>query len=120
MTLSTAEHPSEGQRAAAISTEVVHRLGVYTGRGPTKSRAYINGDTVTVLLHDALTKSERHLVSEGHARTVLDTRSLFQEMMRVELVAFVEKTMGRKVTAFMSANNIDPDMAVETFVLEPA
>jgi uncharacterized protein YbcI len=105
--------------AAAISNAVVSVLGEYTGRGPTKARTYLNRDSVTVLLHDTLTKGERQLVSEGHAPIVLDTRSVFQEMMRNELVAAVENLTGRTVTAFMSANHIDPDMAVETFVLEP-
>ena len=118
-TLDGREPPTNGERAAAIATEVVHRLGVYTGRGPTKARAYIDRDTITVVLHDALTKGERRLVSGGHSPTVLQTRSLFQELMRNELVAFVEDLMGRKVTAFMSANHIDPDMAVETFVMAP-
>ncbi|MDQ3934202.1 MAG: DUF2294 domain-containing protein [Actinomycetota bacterium] len=110
---------TDGQLAAAISTSVVHLLGEYTGRGPTRARAYVNRDAITVLLHDTLTKGERQLVSDGHARAVLQTRSLFQESMRAELVASVEDLSGRTVVAFMSANHIDPDMAVETFVLEP-
>jgi hypothetical protein len=40
--------------------------------------------------------------------------------MREDLVKLVEDTLDRKVIAFMSANHIDPDMAVEVFVLEPA
>ena len=43
------EHPTDGQVAAAISTAVVHALGEYTGRGPTKARTYVNRDVITVL-----------------------------------------------------------------------
>jgi len=32
----------------------------------------------------------------------------------------VERHLGRKVIAFMSQNHIDPDLAVEVFVLESA
>jgi uncharacterized protein YbcI len=103
---------------AAIANSVVHVLGEYTGRGPTQARAYITGDVITVLLRDTLTKGERRLVSDGHAPMVLQTRSVFQQMMRTELVASVEDLTGRSVTAFMSTNHIDPDLAVETFVLE--
>jgi uncharacterized protein YbcI len=46
-------------------------------------------------------------------------RHRFQQAMREDLIAVVEKQMERKVVAFMSANHIDPDMAVEVFVLEP-
>jgi flavorubredoxin len=40
-------------------------------------------------------------------------------VMRDELVKAVEDTLDRKVIAFMSQNHIDPDLAVEVFVLEP-
>ena len=39
--------------------------------------------------------------------------------MRDDLVKVVEDAIDRKVIAFMSTNHIDPDMAVEVFVLEP-
>ena len=113
------EEATDGQLTAAISNAVVHVLGEYTGRGPTRARAHINRDTITVVLHDTLTKGERRLASDGHAPEVLQTRAIFQELMRAELVASVEDLTGRTVAAFMSANHIDPDMAVETFVLEP-
>ena len=113
------ERSTNGQLAAAISTSVVHALGEYSGRGPTKARTYVNRDVITVLLRDTLTKAERRLVSDGNAPTVLQTREIFQQMMREELVASVEDLTGRTVMAFMSANHIDPDIGVETFVLEP-
>jgi uncharacterized protein YbcI len=113
------EHPTNGQVGAAISTAVVHAFGEYTGRGPTKARTYVNRDVITVLLQDTLTKAERRLVSAGNAPAVLQTRAIFQQMMRKELVASVEELTGRTVVAFMSANHIDPDVGVETFVLEP-
>jgi uncharacterized protein YbcI len=110
---------TDGQLSAAIANSVVHVLGEHTGRGPTRARAYVHRDVITVVLHDTLTKGERRLVSGGHGRVVVQTRSVFQEMMRAELVASVEDLTGRNVVAFMSANHIDPDLAVETFVLEP-
>jgi hypothetical protein len=39
--------------------------------------------------------------------------------MRDDLIAIVERQLDRKVIAFMSQNHIDPDLAVEVFVLEP-
>ena len=113
------EGGTDGELTAAIANSVVHVLGEYTGRGPTRARAHVNRDTVTVVLHDTLTKGERRLVAGGHDAIVLHTRSVFQEMMRPELAASVEDLTGRTVAAFTSANHIDPDIAVETFVLEP-
>jgi hypothetical protein len=40
--------------------------------------------------------------------------------MRDDLIAIVERQLDRNVIAFMSQNHIDPDLAVEVFVLEPA
>ena len=97
----------------------MHALGEYTGRGPTKARTYVNRDVITVLLRDTLTKGERSLVEDGRGQLVLDMRKAYQETMRDDLVAAVEEVTGRKVIAFLSDNHIDPDIAVESFVLEP-
>jgi uncharacterized protein YbcI len=106
--------------AALISTAAVQLLREYTGRGPTKARTLINDDVVTILLADTLTKGERKLVEGGHGDRVLQVRHDFQNVMRDELVAIVEDSLERKVIAFMSQNHIDPDLAAELFVLEPA
>jgi uncharacterized protein YbcI len=106
-------------RPASISNHVVRVMSEYTGRGPTKARTSIDGDLVSVLLRDTLTKGERSLVADGRSQLVLDMRKAFQMTMRDDLVAGVEQIMGRKVVAFMSDNHIDPDVAAETFVLEP-
>jgi hypothetical protein len=39
--------------------------------------------------------------------------------MSAELTAAVEHFSGRRVLAFLSANHVDPDLAVESFVLVP-
>jgi uncharacterized protein YbcI len=79
----------------------------------------IRDNLVVVLLEDTLTKGERRLVAKGRDVRVLDYRAEFQEAMREDAIASIEKLTGRKVTAFMSANHIDPDLAAELFVLEP-
>ena len=101
-----------------ISTATVQLLHEYTGRGPTKAKTLINDDVVTVLLADTLTKGERKLVDSGRSDRVLQLRHDYQLTMRDDLVATVERQLDRKVIAFMSQNHIDPDLAVEVFVLE--
>ena len=118
MTDSPAELP-QGPRSAAISNMVVRFVSAYTGRGPTNARTHISEDLVTVVLKDTLTKGERSLVRDGREALVLDMRKAFQNTMREDLVAGVEAIIGRQVVAFMSDNHIDPDFAVESFVLEP-
>jgi uncharacterized protein YbcI len=112
-------HPS-GSVAAGISNAVVKILAEYTGRGPTRARTDINSNSVVVLMADTLTKGERVLVDNGQSELVLHTRKEFQNVMRDDLVDAVEGLMETKVIAFMSENHIDPDMAAEIFIIEPA
>ena len=108
-----------GSKAAAISNLTVRMLSLYTGRGPTKARTHFNDDLVYVVLADTLTKGEHTLVANGHSELVLATRKTFQDTMSAELVDGVEQILGRKVIAFLSTNHIDPDLAIETFILAP-
>lgn len=102
-----------------ISTSVVQMLRDATGRGPTKAKTTITENLVTILLADTLTPGERHLVDSGRADRVLELRHEFQLVMRDDLVGMVERQLDRKVAAFMSQNHINPDLAIEVFVLEP-
>ena len=104
---------------AEISDGAVRLLSEYTGRGPTRSRTTIHHEMVIVMIGDTLTKGERKLVESGKAERVLQLRHDFQLSMRDDLVGLVEGATERKVIAFMSQNHIDPDLAVEVFVLEP-
>ena len=119
MTSSPETRPT-GQMAAAISTDVVHILHTQTGRGPTRARTTIDGDLVVCVLEDTLTVGERTLVNAGQEQTVLDVRKHYQMAMRENLTATVETHTGRKVIAFMSDNHINPDTAIEAFILQPA
>jgi uncharacterized protein YbcI len=105
--------------AASISSAVVQLMREYTGRGPTKARTYIDEDLITVVLQDTLTMGERSLVRDGEADLVLTSRKAFQRTMSTQMIAAIERHSGRSVYAFLSDNHIDPDIAVETFVLAP-
>jgi uncharacterized protein YbcI len=102
-----------------ICDTAVRLLRDYTGRGPTKAKTMINGDSVLIVLGDTLTRGERQLAATGKAERVLQLRHDFQLVMRDELVEAVENALGRKVIAFMSQNHIDPDLAVEVLILQP-
>ena len=89
----------------------------YTGRGPTKARTTVAGNIIVVVLADTLIRAERSLVDNGEVGFVLDLRKKLQMAMRNDLVAAIEKETGREVVAFISDNHVDPDMAVEIFVM---
>ncbi len=106
-----------GSLSAAISNAVVGLLHDYTGRGPTHARTTIGPDTIVVTLRDCLTKAERTLAEHGQAVEVLAMRRAFQNTMRTELIAAVERLTSRRVEAFLSDNLHDPDVAVEVFLM---
>jgi uncharacterized protein YbcI len=112
------ERAPGGSVASAISNAIRQLVADYTGRGPTQARTSIRENLVVVLLEDTLTKGERRLVIKGRDHRVIDYRREFQDAMREDAIASVEQLTGRRVTAFMSANHIDPDLAAEVFVLE--
>jgi uncharacterized protein YbcI len=85
----------QGRLAASISAAVVHVFSEHTGRGATRARTTIDGETV-----------------------VLRLRRSFQETMSRDLIAAVERLTRAGVQAFMSANHIEPDAAAEIFLLD--
>jgi len=109
----------DGELAARISNTVVRALARTTGRGPTKAKTTLGDNGIFVVLQDSLTRGEQSLTDAGEGEAVLDLRRRWQRVMRVELSREIEELTGRKVIGFMSDNHLDPDLAVEVFVLEP-
>jgi uncharacterized protein YbcI len=117
--MSAEGRPPDGQLAAAISRTVVQALARTTGRGPTKARTTLGDNGVFVVLQDNLTQGEQTLADAGEGATVLDLRRRWQQVMKDDVSHEIEELTGRKVIGFMTDNHIDPDLAVEVFVLEP-
>jgi uncharacterized protein YbcI len=118
-TTSTGEWRPDGELAAAVSNTVVRALARTTGRGPTKAKTTFGENGVFVVLQDSLTRGEQTLANAGDSKVVLDLRRRWQAVMQADVSREVEELTGRKVIGFMSDNHIDPDLAVEVFVLEP-
>ena len=109
------QHESQSP-SAKIATSVVQILHEYTGRA--RGKDGITEDMVTILLADTLANGERTLSTRPlesgppapprlparHARRPRRNR---------------RRGADRKVIAFMSQNHIDPDLAVEVFILGP-
>ena len=109
----------DGELAAEISNSVVQTLSRTTGRGPTKAKTTLGANAVFVVLQDTMTIGEQSLADAGEGAAVLDLRRRWQSVMQAEMSGEIERLTGRKVVGFMSDNHIDPDLAVEVFVLEP-
>jgi uncharacterized protein YbcI len=104
---------------AQISTGLVQLHSRYYGKGPTKAKTHMVNGTVVCILRGGFTTVERTLVDTGEVESVYQMRRSFQQAMEEEFRRVVEESTGRKVIAYMSSIHIDPDLAVEIFVLEP-
>lgn len=120
MPSTNSELVGRGALTAAISNAMVGLLHRYTGRGPTRARTTIGADVIVCVMGATLTKGEQSLVQDGKHEVVLHSRRAFQDTMQAEAISAVQELTGRQVVAFMSNNHIDPDLAVEVFILEPA
>ena len=91
----------------------------YYGKGPTKARSYTVNDTVVCFLEGGFTTVERTLIDRGESDVVREIRRKFQDAMERDFRDVVEEATGRQVVAYMSQVHVNPDIAVELFLLEP-
>lgn len=108
-----------GRLSAEISNAAVQLLHDAIGRGPTRAQTTITKDLIVILMGNTQLTAEKSLIEAGESETVHEIRRKMQHAMRSDLVAMVERLSGRTVAAFMSANHLNPDLALEAFVLEP-
>jgi uncharacterized protein YbcI len=118
--MSIEEAPVErGSARSAIANTIVRLHAEHYGRGPTRARAHIADDFVLVVLEDVFTTAERTLVANGHGEQVVAARDAFNQVLRDEFVAAVERATGRRVRSFIGQTSVEPETAVELFLLEP-
>jgi uncharacterized protein YbcI len=115
----TREMPKDRTLNRDISRAMVALFKQSTGRGPNRARTYIEDSLIVTVLYDTMTKAERTLKDEDQEDTVRSLRRVFQGTFREEAVEIVERLTGRKVVAFLSDHAVEPDYAIEAFVLEP-
>jgi uncharacterized protein YbcI len=104
---------------AQISTALVQLHSRYYGKGPTKAKTHMVDDTVVCILRGGFTTVERTLIETGEIESVYQMRRSFQQAMEDEFRRVIEGATGRRMIAYMSSIHVDPDLAVELFVLEP-
>jgi uncharacterized protein YbcI len=107
-----------GKLAAAISNAIVGLHREHFGRGASRARTVMGADYVICFLEDIYTPVEKTLIEAGRFEAVQVTRGAFQDTMRGMFSAAVEELTGREVVGFLSQVHVDPDLAVETFILK--
>lgn len=107
-----------GELAAEVSRRLVGLLRDYTGRGPTKARTYIHDRLILCVLEEALTKGEKAMAGGGEETAALASRKAYQRLMQEDAAKAIEELTGRRVAALLSDSSVDPDIAIEAFVLD--
>ncbi|MBS1861177.1 MAG: DUF2294 family protein [Actinobacteria bacterium] len=116
-----AEHDRETattdhQIEADISREIVRIHAHYYGRGPTKSKTFVEDQAVLCLLGEIFTPAEEILVEGGRFEEVRSNRIAFQDAVEGMLREAVERITGRAVHSFLSQIS-EEGFASEVFVL---
>ena len=113
------ERLSGGALNAALANEIGKLIADFTGRGATRSRAYVQQDLVVCVLEDGATKAEKNLVAAGKAELVRHQRDALQRAMGPQLIAAVERLTNRTVRTFLSGSDEGGGSSIEAFILEP-
>lgn len=112
------ERLSGGALNAALANELGKIVADFTGRGATRSRAFIHQDVVACVFEDGATRAERNLVDAGKADLVRLQRDALQRAMGPQLIEAVERLTGRTVRTVLSGTDEAGASAIEAFVLE--
>jgi uncharacterized protein YbcI len=108
---------STGASSLEISNALARLHKQYVGRGPTNVRTTIDGELVVCLLEGGYTRAEQTLEDNDKGELVAASRLGLQDAMRDAMIDAVQRTLGRRVYSFMSANDLRRNLQVEVFVL---
>ncbi|MGO9496841.1 MAG: Na-translocating system protein MpsC family protein [Solirubrobacteraceae bacterium] len=107
-----------GELNAAVTSALVGIQTELLGRGPRSASMFHHGNVLVTLMHGVLSNAEKSLARTNRGEAVNHIRHLFQQTMEAEFRAAVERLTDHKVIAFISGNQIDPDIAAELFILD--
>jgi uncharacterized protein YbcI len=115
----TREVQVDGRLNADVANEIVRLVAEATGRGATRSRAFVDGDAVVCLLEDGMTRAERTLVDGGRVELMRAQRDALQQLMADRMIECVERLTGRTVRTFISGTSPAGEASSEVFLLAP-
>ena len=103
----------------AMTNDVSSLMRRFYGKGPARSRAFVNGDLLFLVLEDILTEFEQTFIDKGDPGTVRLIRTRYQELIHDEMVWIVERHTNLRVLDYMSQILTDAGMLIEMFLLGP-
>lgn len=100
-----------------ISNAAVALHREHFGRGPGAAKTHISDNLVVCVLTDVFTPLERTLIDAGQEERVRETRAVHHAATEAIYKSRMEAVLGRPVAAHLSTIHVDPDVAVDIFVL---
>jgi uncharacterized protein YbcI len=119
----TSESTFDGRATAArpqlteISNTAVALHREHYGRGPGAAKTHISDNLVVCVLTDVFTPFEKTLIDAGHEERVRETRAIHRTATEGVYKARMEEVLGHRVEAHLTSIHVDPDVAVDIFVL---
>jgi anti-anti-sigma factor len=111
------EAQTRGQLANRIANGLVRLWRERAGVGPQRARAHVTETSVTCLMEGTLTAAERTLATSGRGELVRRQRDALREVLRADASELVERVTGRRVLCMLGDTSVEPDHAVDVFVL---
>lgn len=102
-----------------ISNTAVALHREHFGRGPGAAKSHVSDNLVVCVLTDVFTPVERTLIDAGQEERVREIRAVHRAATDAIYKSRMEAVLGRQVEAHLSSVNVDPDVAVDVFVLGP-
>jgi uncharacterized protein YbcI len=100
-----------------ISNAAVALHREHFGRGPGAAKTHVTENLVVCVLTDIFTPLERTLLDAGQEARVRETRSIHHTATEATYRARMETVLRRPIEAYLSTISVDPDIAVDIFVL---
>jgi uncharacterized protein YbcI len=110
------ETPSRPQ-LTEISNAAVALHREHFGRGPGAAKTHIVDNLVVCVLNDVFTPFEKTLIDAGEEDRVRETRAIHRTATEDVYKGRMEAVLGRPIEAHLSSIHVDPDVAVDIFVL---
>jgi len=110
---------SGGRLLSAISNSIVAIIREHYGRGPMKAKTYVLDDLVVVVMRGSgFTPLEQTIMDDDGADRVVAMRHEFQRLMAGRYTDAIAGLTGREVVAFLSQAHVEPDITIETFLMD--
>jgi len=100
-----------------ISNAAVALHREHFGRGPGAAKTHISDNLVVCVLTDVFTPLERTLIDAGEAERVREMRAVHHAATENLYRDRMEAVLGRPVSVHLSTIHVNPDVAVDIFIL---